>query len=102
MLFATCIISRTLPLILIDLAADKDALCSRATNPAARLLKKQPPVPRVRPHRPFGARRADGLRSHDVTGGFEWCARRDSNPHDFTHCHLKAARLPIPPRALLP
>ena len=29
-----------------------------------------------------------------------WCARRDSNPHDFTHCHLKAARLPIPPRAL--
>jgi hypothetical protein len=28
-----------------------------------------------------------------------WCARRDSNPHDFTHCHLKAARLPIPPRA---
>jgi hypothetical protein len=30
-----------------------------------------------------------------------WCARRDSNPHDFTHCHLKAARLPIPPRALL-
>src|SRR5580693_3991139 len=30
----------------------------------------------------------------------EWCARRDSNPHDFTHCHLKAARLPIPPRAL--
>ena len=31
---------------------------------------------------------------------FAWCARRDSNPHDFTHCHLKAARLPIPPRAL--
>ena len=31
---------------------------------------------------------------------FGWCARRDSNPHDFTHCHLKAARLPIPPRAL--
>jgi hypothetical protein len=31
---------------------------------------------------------------------WEWCARRDSNPHDFTHCHLKAARLPIPPRAL--
>src|SRR5256885_16814768 len=30
----------------------------------------------------------------------EWCARRDSNPHDVTHCHLKAARLPIPPRAL--
>jgi hypothetical protein len=30
-----------------------------------------------------------------------WCARRDSNPHDFTHCHLKAARLPIPPRALV-
>ena len=30
-----------------------------------------------------------------------WCARRDSNPHDVTHCHLKAARLPIPPRALL-
>src|SRR5205823_13454108 len=29
-----------------------------------------------------------------------WCARRDSNPHDVTHCHLKAARLPIPPRAL--
>ncbi len=29
-----------------------------------------------------------------------WCDRRDSNPHDFTHCHLKAARLPIPPRAL--
>ena len=25
-----------------------------------------------------------------------WCARRDSNPHDVTHCHLKAARLPIP------
>src|ERR1700712_1191473 len=38
-----------------------------------------------------------GLRPklHDL-----WCARRDSNPHDFTHCHLKAARLPIPPRAL--
>src|SRR5262249_13653533 len=30
---------------------------------------------------------------------WRWCARRDSNPHDFTHCHLKAARLPIPPRA---
>src|SRR3954464_890763 len=30
-----------------------------------------------------------------------WCARRDSNPHDVTHCHLKAARLPIPPRALM-
>src|SRR5262249_41091729 len=29
-----------------------------------------------------------------------WCARRDSNPHDVTHCHLKAARLPVPPRAL--
>src|SRR3981081_1625062 len=29
-----------------------------------------------------------------------WCARRDSNPHDVTHCHLKAARLPIPRRAL--
>ncbi len=29
-----------------------------------------------------------------------WCARRDSNPHGVTHCHLKAARLPIPPRAL--
>src|SRR3954454_1481014 len=36
--------------------------------------------------------------SHATTGG--WCARRDSNPHDVTHCHLKAARLPIPPRAL--
>lgn len=29
-----------------------------------------------------------------------WCARRDSNPHGVTHCHLKAARLPVPPRAL--
>jgi hypothetical protein len=34
-----------------------------------------------------------------VAYAWEWCARRDSNPHDFTHCHLKAARLPIPPRA---
>jgi hypothetical protein len=30
-----------------------------------------------------------------------WCARRDSNPHPVTDCHLKAARLPIPPRALV-
>src|SRR5437868_4662478 len=28
-----------------------------------------------------------------------WCAREDSNLHDVTRCHLKAVRLPIPPRA---
>src|SRR5712692_5160424 len=37
---------------------------------------------------------------HGRIAQFYWCARRDSNPHDVTHCHLKAARLPIPPRAL--
>ena len=35
--------------------------------------------------------------SRDFRG---WCAREDSNLHDLHHCHLKAARLPIPPRAL--
>ena len=40
-------------------------------------------------------------KTNNIKGDFEpWCARRDSNPHDVTHCHLKAARLPIPPRAL--
>src|SRR5712672_1111083 len=42
----------------------------------------------------MSARRLSSSRSS------RWCARRDSNPHDVTHCHLKAARLPIPPRAL--
>ena len=42
-------------------------------------------------------RRKKSLRFQRQVWG--WCARRDSNPHDFTHCHLKAARLPIPPRA---
>jgi hypothetical protein len=41
-----------------------------------------------------------GSGRHGHTAQFSWCARRDSNPHDVTHCHLKAARLPIPPRAL--
>ena len=41
-----------------------------------------------------------GLKPRNINNVFRWCARRDSNPHDFTHCHLKAARLPIPPRAL--
>ena len=36
-----------------------------------------------------------------VQNGILWCARRDSNPHPVTDCHLKAARLPIPPRALV-
>ena len=27
-----------------------------------------------------------------------WCKRWDSNPHDYCHCSLKTARLPIPPR----
>src|SRR6266702_967737 len=42
----------------------------------------------------------DREKTFRVNGLYLWCARRDSNPHDFTHCHLKAARLPIPPRAL--
>src|ERR1700755_1906432 len=44
-----------------------------------------------------GSRRPGDNDKSDVV---KWCARRDSNPHDVTHCHLKAARLPIPPRAL--
>ena len=28
----------------------------------------------------------------------DWCGREDSNLHGFTRCHLKAVRLPIPPR----
>ena len=27
-----------------------------------------------------------------------WCGREDSNLHGVTRCHLKAVRLPIPPR----
>ena len=29
---------------------------------------------------------------------FLWCGQEDSNLHGLPHCHLKAARLPIPPR----
>src|ERR1700746_3900657 len=57
--------------------------------------------------RPEVAKHSTGLAGLTWTGVparlscvWEWCARRDSNPHDVTHCHLKAARLPIPPRAL--
>jgi hypothetical protein len=51
-------------------------------------------------HAPWGT---PSTAFHDVflVRSVSWCARRDSNPHDFTHCHLKAARLPIPPRALV-
>lgn len=34
------------------------------------------------------------------TPNVEVVRSEDSNPHGVTHCHLKAARLPIPPRAL--
>ena len=33
---------------------------------------------------------------------FEWYPERDLNPHDFTHCHLKTACLPIPPSGHYP
>jgi hypothetical protein len=28
----------------------------------------------------------------------DWCGREDSNLHGLPRCHLKAVRLPIPPR----
>ena len=49
----------------------------------------------TRPELIAGPENLSDFRNKDL-----WCARRDSNPHGVTHCHLKAARLPVPPRAL--
>ena len=82
-------------------AARRRASSSSRSTP--RLLRQANDRRSKSPHQLH--RRHDALTSRRSAGtpglhNLPWCARRDSNPHDVTHCHLKAARLPIPPRAL--
>ena len=83
------------------------------TNRPLRLRNlKEPHMPLTRrPGMPLRAslrgskRKTRRRRASGHCGGYSirlirWCARKDSNLHEFLHCHLKAARLPIPPRAL--
>ena len=44
------------------------------------------------------ARRPLAFKSARTAGAFEWCGRRDLNPHAVKRSDLNRVRLPIPPR----